>query len=294
MAGGGPYWSAQVPPRPPAPFRPVGGRRWAGALRRVAAVGVTAVLIALAVTVAIQAAQIDQLRDDVAGARQSAQEAAAGTDQRLDSLDGRLAAVEDQNQQDFDPPAVAAAVLPSVFQVIADDVTGSAFAVGSSSGTASGGTGRTNVLTAFHVIEAVWSGNGRSVRLERDGKRYTAVITDVDQSQDIALLRVDTVFAGLPAAADPPGAGESVLVVGAPLGLTQTITTGVVSAVRERTDGPGSVIQFDASVNPGNSGGPVINTRKEVVGIANAKARDAEGIGLAVPIQTACETFHVC
>ncbi len=54
------------------------------------------------------------------------------------------------------------------------------------------------------------------------------------------------------------------------------------------------MIQFDASVNPGNSGGPVINTGKEVVGIADAKARDAEGIGLAVPIQAACKAFHVC
>ena len=270
-----------------------------GVLRWAAATGVTAALVALAAVVGVQAGQIDQLREDLAGAQRSQQEAADGTDQRLDSLDGRLAAVEEDAEQVFDPPTVAAAVLPSVFQVIADDFTGSAFAVGApdataSGGSASGGTGRTNVLTAFHVVEAVWSRNGRSVRLERDGKRYTAVITDVDQSQDIALLKVDTGFAGLPAAADPPGAGESVLVVGAPLGLTQTITTGVVSAVRERTDGPGSVIQFDAPVNPGNSGGPVINTRKEVVGIANAKARDAEGIGLAVPIQTACETFHVC
>jgi S1-C subfamily serine protease len=54
------------------------------------------------------------------------------------------------------------------------------------------------------------------------------------------------------------------------------------------------MIQFDASVNPGNSGGPVVNTRKEVVGIADAKARGAEGIGLAVPIQTACKVFDVC
>lgn len=270
-----------------------------GMLRWAAATGVTVVLVALTVTVAVQAGQIDQLRDDLAGAQRTAQDTADGTDQRLDSLDGRLAAVEDDAAQAFDPPAVAAAVLPSVFQVIADDFSGSAFAVArpgeaGSGESASGGTGRTNVLTAFHVVESVWTADGRSVQLEQDGKRYTAVIADVDPSRDIALLKVDAVFAGLPAAAGPPGPGESVLVVGAPLGLTQTITTGVVSAVRDRTDGPGSVIQFDAPVNPGNSGGPVINTRKEVVGIANAKARDAEGIGLAVPIRTACETFHVC
>ncbi|MEE6306738.1 trypsin-like peptidase domain-containing protein [Plantactinospora veratri] len=251
--------------------------------------GATALLIALTATVVVQAGQIDQLRSDVARAQRDAGDAADGTDQRLDSLDGRLAAIEKQNQKAFDPQGVAAAVLPSVFQVIADDFTGSAFAVGKASA-----TGRTNVLTAFHVIEAVWSRNGKSVRLERDGKRYTALIADVDQSRDIALLRVDTVFTGLPAAGEDPDPGENVLVVGAPLGLSHTVTTGVVSAVRDRTDGPGSMIQFDAPVNPGNSGGPVVNTLREVVGIADAKARDAEGIGLAIPIQTACATFHVC
>ncbi|MEQ4305479.1 trypsin-like peptidase domain-containing protein [Plantactinospora sp. B6F1] len=278
-----PYPAAPVPPRRSRPFR------WASGLRWAAGVGATAVLIALGVVVVVQAGQIDQLRSDVARAQRDAEAAANGTDQRLDSLDGRLAAAEKQNDQVFDPQGVAAAVLPSVFQVIADEFTGSAFAVGKASA-----TGRTNVLTAFHVIEAVWSRNGKSVRLERGGKRYTALIADVDQSRDIALLRVDTVFTGLSAAAEDPDPGENVLVVGTPLGLSHTVTTGVVSAVRERTDGPGSMIQFDAPVNPGNSGGPVVNTRREVVGIADAKARDAEGIGLAVPIQTACATFHVC
>ncbi|MEN3608179.1 trypsin-like peptidase domain-containing protein [Plantactinospora sp. ZYX-F-223] len=283
MTGGVPYPATPASPRPSKPLR------WATGLRWAAALAATAVLIGLAVIVVVQAGQIDQLRGDVTRAQRDAEAAADGTDQRLDSLDGRLSSVEKQNEQAFDPQRVAAAVLPSVFQVIADDFTGSAFAVGKATT-----TGRTNVLTAFHVIEPVWSRNGRSVKLERDGKRYTAQIADVDQSQDIALLRVDAVFTGLPPAAEDPDPGENVLVVGTPLGLSQTVTTGVVSAVRERTDGPGSMIQFDAPVNPGSSGGPVVNTRREVVGIADAKARDAEGIGLAVPIQTACATFHVC
>ena len=82
--------------------------------------------------------------------------------------------------------------------------------------------------------------------------------------------------------------------VGAPLGLTDTVTTGVVSAFRSRAGRPGRSIQFDAPINPGNSGGPVINGAKQVVGIATAKASDAEGIGLAVPIKTACDRFTVC
>jgi S1-C subfamily serine protease len=54
------------------------------------------------------------------------------------------------------------------------------------------------------------------------------------------------------------------------------------------------MIQFDAPINPGNSGGPVINSAKQVVGVATAKAENAEGIGLAVPIKTACDAFKVC
>ena len=81
--------------------------------------------------------------------------------------------------------------------------------------------------------------------------------------------------------------------VGAPLGLDDTVTSGVVSAYRpDDTDGP--TIQFDAPINPGNSGGPVVNASHQVVGLATAKAKDAEGIGLAIPIKTACDTFAVC
>ncbi|WP_085066282.1 S1C family serine protease [Catenuloplanes japonicus] len=264
------------------PHRP---RAW----RRVSAVIATITLLTLVVVVILQTVQISRLRDDLTRAQRGAVQTADGTDQRLDSVDGRLTALEERSAQIFDPEAVATAVLPSVFKVIAGDFTGSAFAVG-----AAPEDGKSNVLTAYHVIESVWNTEDKTVKLERDGKRYTATITKVDEALDIALLVVGTAFTGLSTAAEPPASGENVLVVGAPLGLAQSITSGVVSAVRDRDDGPGTMIQFDASVNPGNSGGPVINTGKEVVGIADAKARDAEGIGLAVPIQAACKAFHVC
>ncbi|BCJ52174.1 hypothetical protein Asp14428_36490 [Actinoplanes sp. NBRC 14428] len=268
---------------------------WRTALRWAAAGTVAALLAVLAVVAAGQHRRIDRLEREAAESRRAAAAGAAAVDQRLialdqraKTLDTRLAALDEHNQQAFDPRAVAASALPSVFQVIAGDFSGSAFAVGRPR------PGRTSILTAYHVIKPVWAGGGSTVRLERDGKSYRATIVDVSPTHDLALLTVTAKINGLTPARAKPTPGEQILVVGAPLGLTDTITTGVVSAVRARVGGPGTMVQIDAPVNPGNSGGPVINTRKEVVGIADAKAQDAEGIGLAVPIQTACKVFDVC
>jgi putative serine protease PepD len=134
----------------------------------------------------------------------------------------------------------------------------------------------------------------RRVFLERGGVEVPAEIVEVDQGNDLALLRVDRKIAGLSTTTKTVRAGQPIMVAGAPLGLEDTVTTGVVSAFRKDRDAGNTMIQFDAPINPGNSGGPVINSARQVVGLATAKARDAEGIGLAIPIKTACEAFDVC
>jgi len=264
-------------------------------MRWIAAAAVAATLLVLALVVAGQDRRIEQLRREAAQARSAAETATAATDQRLAGLDKqvtgletRLAALDEHSRQAFDPRAVAASALPSVFLVVAGDFSGSAFAIGKPQG------GRTRILTAYHVVESVWTAGRTTVGLERDGKNYRATIVDVSPTHDLALLTVAAKINGIAATRTKLTSGEQILVVGAPLGLTDTITTGVVSAIRARVGGPGTMIQIDAPVNPGNSGGPVINSRKEVVGIADAKAQNAEGIGLAVPIQTACKVFDVC
>ena len=268
---------------------------WRTGLRWTAAGTVAVTLLVLALVAAGQHRRIEQLRRDAARAQRAADTATAAADRRLAGLDQqvtgletRLAALNEHSRQAFDPRAVAASALPSVFLIVAGDSSGSAFAVGSPR------RGRTRILTAYHVIESVWTEGRTTVRLERDGKSYQAAIADVSPTHDLALLTVRAKIDGITAAGATPTSGEQILVVGAPLGLTDTITTGVVSAVRARVGGPGTMIQFDAPVNPGNSGGPVVNSRKEVVGIADAKAQNAEGIGLAVPIRTACKVFDVC
>nr|WP_308042473.1 trypsin-like peptidase domain-containing protein [Micromonospora sp. PLK6-60] len=243
----------------------------------------------LAVVAGAQAYQIHRLDDRLTATDRRLADAQGATGNRLDGLEQRAGALEKQAGAAFNPEAVASAVLPSVFRVRAGDFTGTAFAVGKPP--AGGGT---TLLTNFHVVESVHAGGGRKVFLERSDQRFEATIVRVDRTKDLAQLRTAARFKPLVAAAKPVRSGQQIIVVGAPLGLQDTVTTGVVSALRKDEGDAGPVIQFDASINPGNSGGPVISGTKEVVGIATAKARNAEGIGLAVPIRTACDTFSLC
>ncbi|WBB72093.1 trypsin-like peptidase domain-containing protein [Micromonospora sp. WMMD1128] len=279
---GGPGQSGfGVPPLAGHPERP--RRRGALPLVALALAGV------LAVITGVQAYQIHRLDDRLAAADRRSAEAQGVDARRLDGLEQRAGSLEKQAGAAFNPEAVASAVLPSVFRVRAGQFTGTAFAIGKAP---SGGG--TTLLTNFHVVESVFAAGERKVFLERTDQRFEATIIDTDKDKDLAQLRTTAKFGGLVAARAPVKSGQQIVVVGAPLGLQDSVTTGVVSAFREDERASGPVIQFDAPINPGNSGGPVINGSKEVVGIATAKARDAEGIGLAVPIKTACDRFELC
>ena len=95
-------------------------------------------------------------------------------------------------------------------------------------------------------------------------------------------------------AAAAPKIGDSVLVVGAPLGLEDTVTSGIVSA--RRTENGHDYLQFSAPISPGNSGGPVVDDQGRVIGTAVAKfvGDDAEGLALAVPVAHVCDGLHAC
>ncbi|MEU0151723.1 trypsin-like peptidase domain-containing protein [Micromonospora fulviviridis] len=260
-------------------------------VRRGRRLPVVALVLAgiLALVAGVQAYQIHRLDDRLAATDRRLAEAQGADAGRLDGLEERAGVLEKQAGAAFNPEAVASAVLPSVFRVRAGQFTGTAFAVGKAP---SGGG--TTLLTNFHVVESVFAAGERKVFLERTDQRFEATIVEVDKDKDLAHLRTTAKFTGLVAARTPVKSGQQIVVVGAPLGLQDSVTTGVVSAFRKDEGGSGPVIQFDAPINPGNSGGPVINGSKEVVGIATAKARDAEGIGLAVPIKTACDRFKLC
>ncbi|MEV4822428.1 trypsin-like peptidase domain-containing protein [Micromonospora sp. NPDC049274] len=269
-------WPSVTPPARPT------RRRWPVVLA-------TLLVVALAAVAGLQAYQLDRLGDRLAATDRRLAQAQDGDGTRLDGLEQRTDALEKQAGAAFNPEAVASAVLPSVFRVRAGQFTGTAFAVGKPA--AGGGT---NLFTNFHVVESVWESGGREVFLERTDQRFPATIVKVDKANDVAHLRATGKFTGLVTSPAAVKSGQQIIVVGAPLGLEDSVTTGVVSALRAAQGGSGPAIQFDAPINPGNSGGPVINGSKQVVGIATAKARDAEGIGLAIPIKVACDGFKIC
>ncbi|MEU9823565.1 trypsin-like peptidase domain-containing protein [Micromonospora chersina] len=291
----GPAYPGQSTSGPAYPGQPAVGSALAGGQPEKGGRGrrlpVVALVLAgvLALVAGVQAYQIHRLGDRLAATDRRLAEAQGADAGRLDGLEERAGVLEKQAGAAFNPEAVASAVLPSVFRVRAGQFTGTAFAIGKAP---SGGG--TTLLTNFHVVESVFAAGERKVFLERTDQRFEATIVEVDKDKDLAHLRTTAKFTGLVAARTPVKSGQQIVVVGAPLGLQDSVTTGVVSAFRKDEGGSGPVIQFDAPINPGNSGGPVINGSKEVVGIATAKARDAEGIGLAVPIKTACDRFKLC
>lgn len=124
-----------------------------------------------------------------------------------------------------------------------------------------------------------------------DGNTYDAVIVELSNDYDLALLRI---FGNgcpniEPDSVEDIAIGQKVYTIGSPKGLKHTVTSGVLSSYRD--DGEHKIIQTDAPINPGNSGGPLINKSGKVIGINTAILRNSEGIGFAIPIETALEEF---
>jgi serine protease Do len=145
------------------------------------------------------------------------------------------------------------------------------------------------LVTNAHVVEKA---SKIYVALPGERKEREASLVGLDQSTDLAVIRVTT-EQDLPhltfAADDDLLLGETVIAIGNPLGLENSVTTGVVSAPKRRLpDGEGGVavfLQTDALINPGNSGGPLLDINGRLIGINTAIAQQAQGIGFAIPVK---------
>jgi putative serine protease PepD len=192
---------------------------------------------------------------------------------------------------------------------IADKILPSVVTI-SAKGSSGGGTGSGEIiksdgyiLTNNHVIAPAASGGSLTVLFD-DGKSATATLVGRDPLTDIAVIKVDE--SGLPAI--PIGesssliVGQPVVVLGAPLGLSSTVTSGIVSALDRTIQVPGedtqaalliNAIQTDAAINPGNSGGSLVNCDGQFVGVPSAGATvpsesgesngGSIGLGFAIP-----------
>lgn len=153
------------------------------------------------------------------------------------------------------------------------------------------------IVTNYHVIEYAYESNLTPSVIMHDGTSYEAAIVGVEESNDVAVLKIDAVNLKPVTLgnSDSLSVGDDVYAVGNPLGeLDFSMTTGHVSALdrliaTEDNADPISMFQIDAAVNSGNSGGPVYNAKGEVVGIVTAKYKETgvEGIGFAIPINDA-------
>lgn len=147
------------------------------------------------------------------------------------------------------------------------------------------------LITNAHVVE----GSETVTVTLKDGQTYEGKVLGVDPITDVAVLKIEAtdlpvVTIGRAEALIP---GEWAIAIGNPLGLDNTVTVGIISAIDRSSSQVGvpdkrvRFIQTDAAINPGNSGGPLLNSQGEVIGINTAIRADAQGLGFAIPIETA-------
>ena len=197
--------------------------------------------------------------------------------------------------------AVAQALLPSTVQIVAEldgragGATGSGFVLDREG----------HVVTNNHVVASAAADDGPIVVIDHEGERHEATVVGRSAVYDLAVLDVDGAESLEPAALGASQVlrvGDSVIAFGAPLGLSQTVTSGIVSALNRPVTTSGesddessyiNAVQTDAAINPGNSGGPLVNLAGEVVGVNSAIATTGGatsesgniGVGFAIPIE---------
>ncbi|NJL38666.1 MAG: PDZ domain-containing protein [Leptolyngbyaceae cyanobacterium SM1_4_3] len=147
------------------------------------------------------------------------------------------------------------------------------------------------ILTNAHVVDGA---DTVTVTL-RDGREYSGEVLGTDPVTDVAVIRIEATRLPIVEVGDSEQIrpGEWAIAIGNPLGLDNTVTAGIISATGRSSadvrvpDKRVDFIQTDAAINPGNSGGPLLNERGEVIGMNTAIIGGAQGLGFAIPINTA-------
>ncbi len=277
----------------PSPFpQPGSGRHGRGQARRIA-VWVWPAVAALALVVGLLGGLAGGALQDQLASRPGI------VDDGLEGVRTQSAAPLDADNGSV--PAVAQALLPSTVQIVADADSQSGGATGSGFVLDRDG----HVVTNNHVVASAADGDGTITVIDHRGERHEATIVGRSAVYDLAVLDVDAAESLEPAALGASQVlrvGDSVIAFGAPLGLSQTVTSGIVSALNRPVTTSGesddessyiNAVQTDAAINPGNSGGPLVNLAGEVVGVNSAIATNGGaasgvgniGVGFAIPIE---------
>jgi putative serine protease PepD len=195
---------------------------------------------------------------------------------------------------------IAKAASPGVVEIDATSSGGGAtYPFGQSSSQSAEGTGfvydtKGDIVTNDHVISGA---STVTVKLG-DGSTYKATVVGADPSTDLAVLHVDAPASKLVpltlADSTNVGVGDGVVAIGNPFGLDDTVTSGIVSALNREITAPDNTpisgaIQTDAAINHGNSGGPLLNLKAQVIGITSQIQSDSggnDGVGFAIPSNT--------
>lgn len=187
------------------------------------------------------------------------------------------------SRQALDLPELVARVKPSVVTILTYDADGQPAGQGSGFFIA-----EDRIVTNLHVIQGA---NRAELRLTSGATFEIAGVLADDEGHDLALLKVDLSTNGSTLTIKPlrladtiPKEGERIAVIGSPRGLEQTVSEGIVSAVRE-IPGFGTIIQMTAAISPGSSGSPVFNMRGEVIAVARSIVVDAQSLNFAVAIE---------
>jgi putative serine protease PepD len=228
-------------------------------------------------------------------------------DDNASTYDDGLAAVQTQGAAPLDAdngsiPAVAQALLPSTVQILAafdgedEGATGSGFVLDREG----------HIVTNNHVVQSAAEDDGPIKVVDFEGVRHDATVVGRSAVYDLAILKITDADDLEPAALGASlvlHVGDPVVAFGSPLGLSQTVTSGIVSALdRPVTTGDEdnvssyiNAVQTDAAINPGNSGGPLVNLAGAVVGVNSAIATTGGGglsggagnigVGFAIPIE---------
>jgi len=185
-----------------------------------------------------------------------------------DTLQKQLGEIKAQTSADFS--GIIEQEIKGVVSIKTDVAQGTGFII----------AGNGYVVTNAHVLSGASFANVYTY----ENKKYGADLIGYDLDMDIALLKIQGSFSRLDFGdSDDVKIGEKVIAIGNPLGLSFTVTEGIISARDRRgTNNLPYYFQTDVSLNPGNSGGPLISTKGDVIGINNFKISGAENIGFAL------------